>query len=113
MWVRTEAGTSRFAAGDVRTAGSSYVNFNVPASQRSVLAGINTGHRFVLALTRPAPHGAGTNNHHHHDHNAHHHYHDDYDGTAHHHVHHYYDYDGTAHHYYDDYDVAAQFGGDG
>ena len=55
VWLKTAAGTASFAAGDVRTAGSNYVNFNVPASERAVLAGISAGDRFVLALTRPAP----------------------------------------------------------
>ena len=55
IWVRTAAGTASFAASDVRTAGSNYVNFNVPASARAILTGISTGDRFVLAVTRPTP----------------------------------------------------------
>ena len=34
VWVKTAAGTARFAASGVRTAGKDYVNFNVPASER-------------------------------------------------------------------------------
>ena len=55
IWVRTAAGTASFAASDVRTAGSNYVNFNVPASESAILTGISTGDRFVLAVTRPTP----------------------------------------------------------
>ena len=55
VWVRTAAGTASFAASGVNKAGRNYVNFNVPVSERSVLAGISAGDRFVLALTRPAP----------------------------------------------------------
>ena len=60
VWVQTSAGTARFAASGVRSAGVNYVNFNVPASERAVLTGIDTGDRFLLALTRPAPNTAAT-----------------------------------------------------
>ena len=56
--VRTSAGTASFAASDVMSAGSNYVNFNVPSSDRSILTGIGDGARFLLALTRPAPNTA-------------------------------------------------------
>ena len=55
VWVLTAAGTASFAASDVATAGSNYVNFAVPAAGRGLLAGIGAGDGFVLALTRPAP----------------------------------------------------------
>ena len=55
VWVHTSAGTASFAASDVRTADSNYVNFNVPQSQRPVITAIGAGDRLVLALTRPAP----------------------------------------------------------
>ena len=60
VWVQTSAGTASFAASGVRSAGSNYVNFNVPASARSILTGIGTGDRFLLALTRPAPNTPAT-----------------------------------------------------
>ena len=60
VWVQTSAGTASFAASDVRSAGGNYVNFNVPTSNRAVLSGIDTGDRFLLALTRPAPNTAAT-----------------------------------------------------
>ena len=53
VWVHTGVGTASFAASNVRTAGSNYVNFDVPRSQRAVVAAIGAGDRFVLALTRP------------------------------------------------------------
>ncbi len=55
VWLQTDAGTTSFAANDFETAGSGYVNFNVPATGRAILTGIGAGGRFVLALTRPAP----------------------------------------------------------
>ena len=55
VWVRSAAGTVSFAASEVKTVGSNYVNFHVPESGRAVLRGIAQGDRFVLALTRPAP----------------------------------------------------------
>ena len=55
VWLQTDAGTTSFAANDFKTAGSGYVNFNVPATGREVLRGIGQGDRFVLALTRPEP----------------------------------------------------------
>ena len=58
VWVQTAAGAASFAASGVRSAGSNYVNFNVPASERAVLSGIGAGDRFLLALTRPAPNTA-------------------------------------------------------
>ena len=51
VWLRSDAGTTSFAASDVNTAGGSYVNFNVPASGREILRGIGSGDNFVLALT--------------------------------------------------------------
>ena len=60
VWMQTSAGTASFAASGVRSAGSNYVNFNVPASERAVLTGIGTGDRFLLALTRPAPNTPAT-----------------------------------------------------
>ena len=55
VWIQTAQGAVSFAAGDVRSVGSSYVNFNVPQAARSTLSGIASGDRFILALTRPAP----------------------------------------------------------
>ena len=55
VWLQTDAGTTSFAANDVKTVGNSYVNFNVPATGRAIVTGIGAGDRFVLALTRPAP----------------------------------------------------------
>ena len=55
VWVRSAGGTASFAASDVKTVGSGYVNFNVPTTGRAILTGIGAGDRFVLALTRPAP----------------------------------------------------------
>ena len=54
VWVQTAASTVSFAASDVKSAGGNYVNVNVPADARSVLSGIGSGDRFILALTRPA-----------------------------------------------------------
>ena len=54
-WIQTAQGAASFAASDVRSVGSSYVNFNVPQAARSTLSGIASGDRFILALTRPAP----------------------------------------------------------
>ena len=55
VWIQTGSATASFPANDVRTAGSNYVNFEVPQSGRAVLSGIGPGDRFILALTRPAP----------------------------------------------------------
>ena len=55
VWIQTAQGAVSFAANDVRSVGSSYVNFNVPQAARSTLSGIASGDRFILALTRPAP----------------------------------------------------------
>ena len=55
VWIQTAQGAASFAASDVRSVGSSYVNFNVPQAARSTLSGIASGDRFILALTRPAP----------------------------------------------------------
>ena len=55
VWIQTAQGAVSFAAGDVRSVGSSYVNFNVPQAARSTLSGIASGDRFILALTRQAP----------------------------------------------------------
>ena len=55
VWLQTDAGTTSFAANDFKTVGSSYVNFNVPATGRAIVTGIGAGDRFVLALTRPTP----------------------------------------------------------
>ena len=60
VWVQSAGGTASFAASDVKTVGSNYVNFNVPASGRAILTGIRAGDSFVLALTRPAPTPAPT-----------------------------------------------------
>ena len=60
VWLQTDAGTTSFAANDVKTVGNSYVNFNVPATGRAIVTGIGAGDRFVLALTRPAPEPAPT-----------------------------------------------------
>ena len=54
VWVQTAASTVSFVASDVKSAGGNYVNVNVPADARSVLSGIGSGDRFILALTRPA-----------------------------------------------------------
>ena len=55
VWIQTAQGAVSFAASDVSSVGSSYVNFNVPQAARSTLSGIGSGDRFILALTRPAP----------------------------------------------------------
>ena len=55
VWVQTGAGTASFAANDIDKVGKDYVNFKVPSSDRSILTGIGTGDRFLVALTRPAP----------------------------------------------------------
>ena len=55
VWIQTAQGAASFAASDVSSVGSSYVNFNVPQAARSTLSGIASGDRFILALTRPAP----------------------------------------------------------
>ena len=55
VWIQIAQGAVSFAASDVRSVGSSYVNFNVPQAARSTLNGIASGDRFILALTRPAP----------------------------------------------------------
>ena len=55
VWIQTAQGAVSFAASDVGSVGSSYVNFNVPQAARSTLSGIASGDRFILALTRPAP----------------------------------------------------------
>ena len=60
VWVQTSEGTASFAASPVRTAGGDYVNFNVPSGDRSVLTGIGSDDRFLLALTRPAPNTPAT-----------------------------------------------------
>ena len=60
VWVQTDTGTTSFAANDVKTVGSGYVNFNVPTTGRAILKGIGASDRFVLALTRPAPAPAPT-----------------------------------------------------
>ena len=60
VWVQTSSGTVNFAASDTDTVGKNYVNFNVPTSSRAVVSGIDTGDRFLLALTRPAPNTAAT-----------------------------------------------------
>ena len=54
-WIQTAQGAVSFAASDVGSVGSSYVNFNVPQAARSTLSGIASGDRFILALTRPEP----------------------------------------------------------
>ncbi len=53
--IQIAQGAVSFAASDVSSVGSSYVNFNVPQAARSTLSGIGSGDRFILALTRPAP----------------------------------------------------------
>ena len=53
VWIQTAQGAVSFAASDVGSVGSSYVNFNVPQAARSTLSGIASGDRFILALTRP------------------------------------------------------------
>ena len=55
VWVLSAAGTASFAAADVKSVGSNYVNFNVPETEREVLRSIGSADAFVLALTRPAP----------------------------------------------------------
>ena len=55
VWIQTAQVAVSFAASDVSSVGSSYVNFNVPQAARSTLSGIASGDRFILALTRPAP----------------------------------------------------------
>ena len=53
IWVQTDAHTTSFPAADVKSAGSNYVNFNVPQSSRYVLTSLALNDRFILALTRP------------------------------------------------------------
>ena len=55
VWIQTAQVAVSFAASDVSSVGSSYVNFSVPQAARSTLSGIASGDRFILALTRPAP----------------------------------------------------------
>ena len=55
VWVQTSGATVSFSAGDIHSAGGNYVNFNLPAEADAVVAGIDAGERFILALTRPAP----------------------------------------------------------
>ena len=58
VWVQTAEGKASFAASDVYSAGSNYVNFNLPPDARALIAGIEAGERFILGLTRPsAPDG--------------------------------------------------------
>ena len=55
VWVQTAEGKASFAASDVDSAGGNYVNFNLPSEANTLIAGIEAGERFILALTRPAP----------------------------------------------------------
>ena len=53
IWIQTSDNTTSFTADDVQSAGSNYVNFNVPPSSRYVLTDFVLHDRFILALTRP------------------------------------------------------------
>ena len=53
IWIQTSDNTTSFTADDVQSAGSNYVNFNVPSSSRYVLTDFVLHDRFILALTRP------------------------------------------------------------
>ena len=55
VWVQTSGATASFPASDIGSAGGNYVNFNLPTGADAVVAGIDAGDRFILALTRPAP----------------------------------------------------------
>ena len=58
VWVQTAEGKVSFAASDFGSAGGNYVNFNLPSEANTLIAGIEAGERFILALTRPsAPDG--------------------------------------------------------
>ena len=43
-----------FAASGTHSAGGNYVNFELPPDAKALIAGIDAGERFILALTRPA-----------------------------------------------------------
>ncbi len=55
VWVQTAEGRVSFAASGTHSAGGNYVNFNLPSEANTLIAGIDAGERFILALTRPAP----------------------------------------------------------
>ena len=54
IWAQTAGGRASFPASAVASAGGNYVNFNVPSGANALFAGIGSGDRFILALTRPA-----------------------------------------------------------
>ena len=53
MWVQTADQTVSFAASDIASSGSNYINFNLSSSASTLRGGIVAGDRFILALTRP------------------------------------------------------------
>ena len=53
VWVQTAVQTVNFAASDIASPGSNYINFNLSSSAGTLLGGIVAGDRFILALTRP------------------------------------------------------------
>ena len=55
IWVQTAEGRVSLAASGTHSAGGNYVNFNLPPDAKALIAGIEAGERFILALTRPAP----------------------------------------------------------
>ncbi len=54
IWMQTAEGKVGFKASKVRSAGGNYVNFNLPSEAKALIAGIEAGERFILALTRPS-----------------------------------------------------------
>ena len=55
LWIQTADTTISFAvAGQVNAGGSNFIIFNVPAAYQAVVAGIASGDRFIIALTRSA-----------------------------------------------------------
>ena len=54
IWAQTAGERVSFPARAVASAGGNYVNFNVPSAANALFAGIGSGDRFILALTRPA-----------------------------------------------------------
>jgi len=56
LWAQTSEGSISFpAAGNIAATGDNFVTFNAPAQHQAFVAGIESGDRFILALTRPAP----------------------------------------------------------
>ena len=55
VWVQTAGQTVSFPAAGVQSAGGNYVNFNLSSGASDLIGGINSGDRFILAMTRPEP----------------------------------------------------------